>query len=284
MKKIVKGTLLAGVAAMMLLALGTDVLAQRSQTFRVDAGTRFRVRMNETISSKTAKRGDTFTTTVREPVYSNNGVVVIPVGSEVVGRVDAVRKAERGGDPGTIDVSFTEVKLPNGTRRAINGSLTDLVSDDAKSDTEGTAKGDKMKNRKIIFIGGGGAGGAVLGAAIGGGKGALIGGIIGAGAGLLGERLTKGEDAEVKSGTEFGVYLNRAISLPRFTEVGTDDDRYEAPPAGARTYIVRPGDTLGTISRRFYGTSARYMDIYNANRDRLPSPNSVTVGQELIIP
>ena len=43
MKKIVKGTLLAGVAAMMLLALGTDVLAQRSQTFRVDAGTRFRV-------------------------------------------------------------------------------------------------------------------------------------------------------------------------------------------------------------------------------------------------
>ncbi|MBK9164386.1 MAG: hypothetical protein IPM21_10870 [Acidobacteria bacterium] len=52
--------------------------------FEVDAGTRFRVRMNETLSSKTARVGDNFTTTVREPVYSTNGVVVIPVGSEVI--------------------------------------------------------------------------------------------------------------------------------------------------------------------------------------------------------
>jgi hypothetical protein len=76
-----------------------------------------------------------------------------------------------------------------------------------------------MKNRKLIFIGGGGAGGAVLGAAIGGGKGALIGGILGAGAGYLGDRLTKGGEAEVKSGTEFGVYLNQSITMPRFREV-----------------------------------------------------------------
>ena len=76
-----------------------------------------------------------------------------------------------------------------------------------------------MKNRKLIFIGGGGAGGAVLGAAVGGGKGALIGGLLGAGAGFLGDRLTKGREAEVKSGTEFGVYLNQAISMPRFVEV-----------------------------------------------------------------
>ena len=43
------------------------------------------------------------------------------------------------------------------------------------------------------------------GAAIGGGKGALIGGLLGAGGGFLGERYTKGEEATVKSGTEFGV-------------------------------------------------------------------------------
>ena len=29
---------------------------------------------------------------------------------------------------------------------------------------------------------------------------------------------TKGPEAEVKSGTEFGIYLNQAISLPRFAE------------------------------------------------------------------
>ena len=29
---------------------------------------------------------------------------------------------------------------------------------------------------------------------------------------------SKGKEAEVKSGTEFGVYLNQAIALPRFVE------------------------------------------------------------------
>lgn len=186
--------------------------------YPVARGERLRARMNSTLSSKTARVGDTFTANVTESVYSTNGVVVIPEGSKVTGRVDAAVPARKGGKPGTIDVSFYQLRLPNGVTRRINGSLTDLDTDDAKSDSEGTASGDRMKHRKIIFIGGGGAGGAVLGGAIGGGKGALIGGLLGAGAGLLGERMTKGEEAEVRSGTEFGVILNQAISLPRFAE------------------------------------------------------------------
>ena len=186
--------------------------------YTVDRNERLRARMNSTINSKTARVGDTFTANVTEPVYSNNGVMVIPSGSRLTGRVDAVVPARKGGKPGTIDVSFTQLRLPNGIVRRINGSLTDLDSDDARSTAEGTATGDRMKHRKIIFIGGGGAGGAVLGGAIGGGKGALIGGLLGAGAGLLGERMTKGENAEVRSGTEFGVILNQPISLPRFAE------------------------------------------------------------------
>lgn len=186
--------------------------------YSVASGKRIRVRMNDTINSKTARVGDRFTVTVRESVYSTTGVVVIPEGSEMVGKVDAVTAAKKKGEPGAISVSFVEVQIPNGQKRAINGSLTELDSDDAKSDNEGTASGDKMKHRKLIFIGGGGAGGAVLGAAIGGGKGALIGGLIGAAGGFIGERYTKGEDAEVKSGTEFGVILNQAVSLPRFVE------------------------------------------------------------------
>ena len=187
--------------------------------YTVSSGKRFHARMNDTISSKTARVGDRFTATITEPVYSTNGVVVIPSGSEIVGSVNSVQAAAKGGKPGTIDVSFVQIVLPNGRTRAINGSLTDLDSKSAKSDSEGTASGDKMKNRKLIFIGGGGAGGAVLGAAIGGGKGALIGGLLGAGGGFLGERFTKGENAEVRSGTEFGVYLNQSISMPRFVEV-----------------------------------------------------------------
>ncbi|HEY0459291.1 MAG TPA: hypothetical protein VGC97_09165 [Pyrinomonadaceae bacterium] len=186
--------------------------------YTVSTGTSFRVRMNNNISSKTARVGETFTTTVTEPVYSNTGVVVIPTGSTVTGRVDTVIQAKKGGNPGQIGVSFTSVRLPTGKSRAINGSLTDLDSKSAKSDNESVASGDKMKNRKIIFIGGGGAGGAVLGAAIGGGKGAIIGGLLGAAGGFLGEKMTKGEEAEVRSGTEFSVYLNQAISMPKWSE------------------------------------------------------------------
>ena len=189
-----------------------------ARLYRVDRGTVVRVRMNGTLSSKTAKVGDAFTVTVTEPVYSTDGVVVVPVGSTIRGRVDSVVRAKKGGDPGQIAVSFTSIRLPNGKTRAINGSLTDLDSKKAKSDNEGSASGDDRKNDKIIFIGGGAAGGAILGAAVGGGKGALIGGILGGLGGLAGERLTRGEDAEVRSGTEFGVYLNQAVSMNRWTE------------------------------------------------------------------
>jgi hypothetical protein len=239
MKKLFNFRILAAIVAFAFVFGASETLAQKRKPvlkkrttvrrtvvkkpvvklYAVNAGTVFRARINETLNSKTAKVGDTFTATVREPVYSSTGVVVIPEGSTLVGRVDAVQPAAKGGKPGAIDASFIELKLPNSTRRAISGSLTDLSTDDAKSDTEGTAKGDKMKHRKVIFIGGGAAGGAILGAAVGGGKGALIGAIAGAAAGFLGDRFTKGEEAEVRSGTEFGVYLNRAISLPKFAEV-----------------------------------------------------------------
>lgn len=186
--------------------------------FSVATGTIFRSRMNTTISSKTARVGDTFTVTVTEPVYSSNGVVVVPTGSTLTGRVNTVTPSDKGGKPGQIDASFTRLTLPNGRSRLINGSLTEVTSGKTTSDNEGAVSGKKMDHRKVIFIGGGGVGGAILGGAIGGGKGALIGGLLGAGGGFLGDKLTKGPEAEVKSGTEFGVLLNQAISLPRFAE------------------------------------------------------------------
>lgn len=186
--------------------------------FRINAGKKIRVRMNDSVSSGTARVGDTFTVTTTEPVYSTTGAVVIPTGSEMVGRITTVTRALKGGRPGSMDASFIRVRLPNGYTKAINGSLTE-VDDRTGIDNEGGVRGRTMKNRKVIFIGGGGVGGAILGGAIGGPKGALIGGLLGAGAGLLGERNTKGKEAEVNAGTEFGVYLNQAVSLPRYKEV-----------------------------------------------------------------
>lgn len=283
MKKILNLQALAAIFAVMFVFGTIESFAQRN-LYTVESGTIIRVRMNQELSSKTARTGDTFTVNVTEPVYSTNGVVVVPTGSTIVGRVDSVTKAKKGGDPGSIDVSFTQVKLPNGTNRVINGSLTNLDSKSAKSDNEGSASGDDRKNDKIIFIGGGAGGGAILGGIIGGGKGAVIGGILGALGGLAGERLTKGEEATVKSGTEFGIYLNRSVSLPKFTAVGDEDNTEYPTTGGGQTYVVRPGDTLAKISIKFYGTSRRYMDIYNANRDILSSPSSIAVGQTLRIP
>ena len=187
--------------------------------YSIAAGKKIRVRMNDTINSSTARVGDTFTVTVVDPVYSNNGVVVIPQGSEITGRLMVVTRAAKGGKPGSIDATFTRLHLPNGFSKVINGSLTELASDGATSDNEGGVHAGTMKNRKVVFIGGGGAGGAVLGGLFGGPKGALIGAGVGAVAGIFAERNLKGKEAEVASGTEFGIYLNQAVSLPRFKEV-----------------------------------------------------------------
>jgi len=58
----------------------------------------------------------------------------------------------------------------------------------------------------------------------------------------------------------------------------------EVASAGAKTYTVKSGDTLSKIAKDLYGDAGKYMDIYNANTDKLSDPNKIDVGQELIIP
>ena len=56
------------------------------------------------------------------------------------------------------------------------------------------------------------------------------------------------------------------------------------PASVPRKHTVQSGDTLSTISKRYYGTPSRWIDIYQANRDRLRSENALKVGQEIRIP
>jgi nucleoid-associated protein YgaU len=51
-----------------------------------------------------------------------------------------------------------------------------------------------------------------------------------------------------------------------------------------QTYIVKPGDTLAAISRKFYKTSARWKQILHANRDKIDNPGKLKVGETLTIP
>lgn len=54
-------------------------------------------------------------------------------------------------------------------------------------------------------------------------------------------------------------------------------------PVG-RTYTVLPGDTLGAISKKAYGTTRHWKAILEANRDVIPSEAKMRAGAELRLP
>ena len=49
-------------------------------------------------------------------------------------------------------------------------------------------------------------------------------------------------------------------------------------------HVVRSGDSLQSISREYYGTPDRYLDIYMLNKDVLAHPGALPQGVELKIP
>lgn len=55
-------------------------------------------------------------------------------------------------------------------------------------------------------------------------------------------------------------------------------------PAETQVYTVQPGDSLAAISFRFYGETLMYTAIFEANRDKIDSPDKIRIGQQLTIP
>ena len=194
----------------------TKVVTPPVEYYTVPADTVIRVRINQQLNSGTARVGDRFSANVTEPVHAGAGIDVISVGSKVWGRVTQVNRAQKR-SPGNITVAFDSVELPNGRTAQINGSLTTLQADNVNADNEGTVKGTSNTKRDAVFIGGGVATGAIIGGIAGGGKGAVIGGILGGALGTGARVLEKEKEADVKSGTEFGVILNRSVTLPAAT-------------------------------------------------------------------
>ncbi len=193
-------------AAVVTAALASAVSGQKRKKtpqYVVPANTVLRLRLNDKLSSKDARVGDTFTSTVVTPVYVR-GVEVIPAGSIVAGSITHVERASRKSQVGSLNVTFTAIEIPNGKQYALSGSLT--ASDSA--DNEGQVKGKSSKKSNVRFI----AGGAVIGGVINGAAGAAAGGVIGVARGII----KKGKEAEVNPGTEFDIVLNRGVSLPAF--------------------------------------------------------------------
>lgn len=61
-------------------------------------------------------------------------------------------------------------------------------------------------------------------------------------------------------------------------------DAAPADATGDRVYTVESGDSLAYIALQFYGNTNAYLRIYQANRDKLSTPDKIQVGQKLVIP
>lgn len=49
-------------------------------------------------------------------------------------------------------------------------------------------------------------------------------------------------------------------------------------------HTVKKGDSLWNISKAYYGSGSQFNKIYNANKDKLKSPDKIYPGQVLLIP
>ncbi|MEQ9408573.1 MAG: LysM peptidoglycan-binding domain-containing protein [Fuerstiella sp.] len=80
----------------------------------------------------------------------------------------------------------------------------------------------------------------------------------------------QGDDPEERAGRE----------TP--SEAATDPAR--TPHIEYDEYTVRFGDTLSGIAEKFLGSHTRYREIYEANKDRMSSPDQLRVGKAIRIP
>jgi nucleoid-associated protein YgaU len=56
------------------------------------------------------------------------------------------------------------------------------------------------------------------------------------------------------------------------------------PELAAQTYVVQKGDTLYSISKRFYGSGRYWAKIDEANRGKYKNASAISVGTVLVIP
>ena len=50
------------------------------------------------------------------------------------------------------------------------------------------------------------------------------------------------------------------------------------------TYVVKSGDSLSKIAKRFYGDGGKWKKIHAANSEKIPDPDLIHPGLELTIP
>jgi hypothetical protein len=206
------------VALCAVIALSS--ISARSQAAReatIEPETKAKIILQSRLSSKLSEVGDPVTAVLDEPLYVE-GQLVLPRGTEFLGRVTQVTPARRGQKSGSIALAFERVVLSWGEQQVsvVVTSVDDWDNNEKlKADSEGKVDGGHRGDATVKnverggAIGGAGAGVVLLsGGGLGAGAGALGGGLL---AGLL---LTKGGEVVVKPGAVFRVKFVKPVTLP----------------------------------------------------------------------
>jgi outer membrane lipoprotein SlyB len=173
-------------------------LLETRKEFVIPQGTTLRVTIDETLSSNNSHAGDLFAASTSEPVVIG-GNLVIPKGARVSGRVVDAKESGRLHVPARLAVALNSIEV-------------DGKSYDVQSSTY-SLKGKNHNKRNLGFIGGGAAGGALIGGLAGGGAGALIGSAVGAGAGTAGAAATGKKDITLPAETRLNFRLQQPVSV-----------------------------------------------------------------------
>ncbi len=186
----------------------------------IPAGAIVPVTMNASLSSGTARVGQTFTATVES---SRLGDSEFPAGTILEGRVTEAR-AMRDNEPGVLDFDFNTAILPSGERVGLRGDLTTL--DDSSVQTTGgriMAKEGKSGGDKLKVIGIGTAAGFVIGRVLK--KDGLLPSLLGALGGYLygANKGDKPAEAMVAQGARLGVRLDQRVAYNDDTYYGYRD-------------------------------------------------------------
>lgn len=85
-----------------------------------------------------------------------------------------------------------------------------------------------------------------------------------------------------KAGEEQDKYVS--IKLLEYKEYTKKKISVKKNPKNKGYYIVKKGDTLWAIAKKYYGNGNKYPKIFKANTDKIKNPNLIYPGQKLVIP
>jgi hypothetical protein len=188
------------------------------------AGTRVAVVLENGISTRSAKPGDSVYFHTNFPITQNNRVI-IPVGSYLRGELTESRRPGRVKGRGEFRMRLDSLIFPNGYTVDLKAAPRSADSGGKETmDSEGKVTGPGGKGKDVGTVAETTATGAGIGAIAAGAKGAGFGAGIGGLAGLAAVLLTRGPEAELPRGSTLDIVLEREIVLDgnqiQFTNLG----------------------------------------------------------------